>query len=200
MTIKLLFHKDNYNHSKKNWLIKDAANFAVDYFDIGASNWRVEIYLVDKIDDKKTIGQHHYCGDRMSKIYVVTKNRSVVDTLTTLFHEFTHLKHIIAGDIWYGPGGVDLWQSNIVLRDPKRFIDYWNRPDEVDARKHQKIMVRKYAMKRIKDFCRNLYHSFKKEYTAEQLDWHYNDRKCSYAEMQARRDNMSNPGDKDYDI
>lgn len=200
MTIKLLFHKDNYNHSKKTWLIKDAVNFAVDYFNLRSKSWRVEIYLVDNLGQKETVGQHYYCGNRTSKIYVVTKNRSVVDTLTTLFHEFTHLKHVIMGDIWYGPGGIDLWQSSVVLRDPDTFVNYWNRPDEVDARKHQRIMVRKYAMKRTKDFWRNLLQSVKKEYTEEQLDWHYNDRKCSYAEMQARRDNMSNPGDKDYEI
>ena len=200
MAIKLLFHKDNYAHSKRTWLIKDAAHFAVDYFGLGAKDWRVEIYLVDKLEDGQTVGQHRYCGDRKSKIYVVTRERFVNETLTTLFHEFTHLKHVINGDIWYGPGGVDLWQSSIVLRDPKTFRDYWNRLDEIDARKHQKIMLRKYAMKRIKEFWRKLIRSVKKEYTDEQLDWHYNDRRPSYAEMQARRDNMSNPGDKDYDL
>lgn len=198
--VKVLFHKKNKEHTNCSNLVKDAVHFALDYFDLHKHDWRIEIYVVDKIDENDVVGQHHYCGNRTSKIYVAAKKRTVAAMLSTLFHEFTHAKHVIKGDVYFGPMETDLWQSNVIMRKPKTYGEYWRRPDEVDARKHQAIMLRKYAMKRIKDFFARLMRSTKRSYTDEELDWHYNDRKPSYAEMQARRDNMSNPGDKDYDL
>lgn len=196
--VKVLFHKKNKEHTNRSNLVKDAVMFAVDYFDLHTDDWRIEVHVVDETGEKNTVGLHHYySGKQTSKIYIAAKNRSVSAILSTLFHEFTHAKHVIKGDIYFGPYGADLWKSSVIMRQPKTYDDYWNRPDEIDARKHQAIMLRKYTMKRIKDFFANL---FKRSYTDEELDWHYNDRKPSYAEMQARRDNMSNPGDKDYDV
>jgi hypothetical protein len=205
MAIKLLLHHSSRKHTRCIQLITDAAWFAVEYFELDQHNWRVEIEIVDRIQDSNrgtTVGLCYYYGRdaRRSAIVVAARWRSVAGILSTLFHEFAHVKQLLKGEIYYGPNGSDLWKSQQILRKATTFEDYLNRPDEVDARYHAKIMLRKYSMKRMKQMFSNLAARFTKTVTEEQLDWHYNDRKSSNAEMQGRQANIGNPKEKDYNV
>jgi hypothetical protein len=199
VAIKLLLHKSVYDQISYASLLKDAVHFAVDQFDLADASWRVEIYMQDVLlnDCNKPIWGECVSNHtrRTSKVYVAYNARSVYSVLGTLFHELAHVKQAINEETVFLNNSQWMWKETgkILYSD-----GYWNSPNEIDARHYQRVLLWKFSIQRIKQMLAQWFR--RKPLTEEQLDWNYNDRKSSCAEMQSRRNNMSNPGEKDYEI
>jgi hypothetical protein len=197
VALKILLHKSSYQHSEHVELVKDAVHYAVDFFDLRNHNWRVEIHLVPSIesecDSEAVLGQHHYIQRQeqmYSKIYISCGGMYKFQIVHTLFHEITHLKQVLKGQLAYPAKGIALWKgkSTTTAYSTSR-SGYWNLPYEKDARLYANILLWSYTMKKIKEKCKQIAKWFKKDRSS-----------AAHCCCDHDREPMSKPGDKDYEI
>jgi hypothetical protein len=195
MSLKILLHKSSYQHTEHVDLVKDAVQYAVDFFDLRKHPWRVEIYIVPTIDKNDTaIGQHVYIRQanyEYSKIYVSCAERCGVQIVQTLFHEIAHLKQVIKGQLYYPINGFALWNGRTLINLSESNVNYWNLPYEKDARFYAKILLWSYRMNKIKQKFKQITKWFKKDMSADKKD-----NQLRHVDLEP----MSKPGDKDYEI
>jgi len=152
--LKVKLHKswrDYFSDSDMN-KIRDAINYAIDYHGIRDKKHTVEFHFVDSLKtsiDKKnaqSVGKFVYSHTKDSKIFLKSTH-NIFFILETIFHEMTHLKQRLCYDICYTQFGRTWRGEKYPVVDTSKFEEYWNSPDERDARYHASQMTKKWVWK-----------------------------------------------------
>lgn len=152
--LKVKLHKswrDYFSDSDMN-KIRDAINYAIDYHGIRNKKHTVEFHFVDSLKssvdnkDDQTVGRFVSISIKDSKI-LLKSTRNVFFIIETIFHEMTHLKHLLCYDLCYTRYGKTWRGEKYPVVDTSKFEEYWNLPDERDARYHAFQMTKKWVWK-----------------------------------------------------
>lgn len=152
--LKVRLHKSCHDYFKDGQIktIRDVINWSIDYHNLRDKSHSVDFFFVDNITthlktDQTTTayGQFRIESLKNSQI-IVMSDRSMFGILSTIFHEMTHLKHLLHHDICYTIYGKTWRGDKYPLVDKTKFSEYQNLPDECDARHHQRRMMTRWII------------------------------------------------------
>jgi hypothetical protein len=133
---------------------KMAVKWALDYYGLSDKRHRLDFYFFDDLEssvedkDKITVGRFKLNTRGHSEI-LLKKNRPLSSLIKTAFHEITHLKHHLDFDVCYTQYG-KTWRGTMYpVVDRNNFEQYWNLPDEIDARVSENKMFIRWTFNRI---------------------------------------------------
>lgn len=157
---KILIDKDvkNIVGIIKYRMIKSALKFSINYHGLKDYQNNTKIYFFvenNTIYDKNGNECHGTCSNYLlkNKLSLVVRNDNIFKMISYIFHEMTHVKQFIKNEISYTPFG-KAWKDEEYIYNyfTGEKSEYWNSPHEIDARNHQKMMMRKWIISNIKNF------------------------------------------------
>lgn len=151
---KILIDKDVKNTVNifKLKMIKSALKYSLEYHGLKdyKNNTKIYFFVVEELYDDFENRCHGLCSYYMqkNKIVVSVENRNIFKLISSIFHEMTHAKQIIKNEISYTPFG-KTWKGEEYIHNffTGEKSEYWNSPNELDARKHQKRMMKGWICK-----------------------------------------------------
>lgn len=128
-----------YISNKQKILLAEAATFAIQYFDIKKP---VHITLRKREWLGLELGHAKYVGNK----YIIQLNLGLVFwlDLKTLFHEMTHIKQRIRGELLHTQGQ-SFWNNEPISHKTK----YRKLPQEIDARYYENKLFWLFIIKRV---------------------------------------------------
>ena len=154
--IKARLHKswnENFSETKVR-IVKNVINWSFDYYDLRDKNHTIDFYAVEKLesiitDSTKTVaGRYIPIRKNKSEIHI-NCNMPLFVIIQTLFHEITHLKHVLKHDICFTPYGKSWRGTKYPDVSNMSYKDYLELPDEKDARKQEINMLIKWSWEQI---------------------------------------------------
>lgn len=146
---KVLIDKDVKNtvNFLKFKMIKSALKYSLDYHGLKEYKNRKNIYfpVKEELFNEQGIKCSGLCSHYVSKnkIKIYIQNSNPFKMVSSIFHEMTHAKQIIKNEISYTSYG-RIWKGKEYIYNyyTGHESEYWDSPHEVDARKHQNLMMR----------------------------------------------------------
>jgi hypothetical protein len=126
--------------------VKKAIKFSMDYLKINDYNHTVKFYFVETLDSQspsegKAAGRYETLRNLKNSNIYINASISKKEIIKTIFHEMTHLKQVLKQEVCFTPFGKS-WKGSCYPKDS----DYWNLPDEIDARLHENNMYKRWAL------------------------------------------------------